>query len=494
MSESYNTKKLPDEKKGDDMPMGGFKTLEAPQLDLKKRLAQDSKPIYIFKAPNEESNPPALQVNGTMELTWEISANTSFNLYRSFPEGKLLVSAQDDTTDGYLWKNLCWSDVAKVEFYSKDTPSFKPVDIDSVGRWMRICQAYLISEEEYKGRTKHDVLRLNEDLQQNPFPVSVNNSDFLAPGDKDEPVWLERSELATAHTGRFIWRLGDVKGTLLALDKFMSFPETMVLKFKIDVTRLAWKGTSPTSPQTGAVAVDSDTTYTYSNVRLKLCMEGGPLKDKIEKRLKDGYELVYPIVHQKSHTPSASTSNEFHWQLQKAHGMFCRKIIWAPFHPTVSEVRNYFNLNLLTDHESESDLISEIEDYNTFLDNKQLQNGGVLYNRIKNDSQPYLENTSYEENKSLIDGSAFVKSKKHHQSLFVHCDDWTAGRKELALQGVPLEKTYDVDFKANAMKNTTAVNRGVTQTQNRIYMLYALCTRIMKVRADPGDSTKMLVA
>ena len=244
----------------------------------------------------------------------------------------------------------------------------------------------------------------------NPIGFGTSSTNYL------EPRYLRASVANTARTNHRLFRLDGIVDTLFSVDKDIYFPVDMYIRMTAGVgNQIAFGSDLVTDPKHTPTAITGN--ITIQNCYLYLAVEQNELivQSVMNKVLTSGLKLTIPYTTAWRNTNTGTVAN-IQISLTQQFGKKLKRMIHTVWDPTESA-------NTSMDCANTNGL--KVSGYNTFLDQRQLQD--YQLSCVAAGTAPTYTLLSLEgdwrENKGFCQGSAILNRSVYQLNWF-HCDQF----------------------------------------------------------------------
>lgn len=377
------------------------------ELDYKP--VEYSCPNYRFSKilPLSGSQTVTLGAASTQETILEIPTK-AFNLANSVLSWDRTIALVGGRS---IWtpEDTC-GEILQIQFYSRSALNL--VDLNYCNNYLKVVGKKEKSFHSFMTNDVTDPLYRSDDLKVANYTPTANLGSVAsgASVNYNECKYLSSTALGAAQTARRMrLRLGDLYNTLFSVDKDLLFPEVMILRIVWSSSKIGWTSLSQTDPS--ATPLDLPAGATLNNVALYLATESRPeIERGLQAKVASGMEVLIPYVSTYK-LNLAGTSQTVSIRLNRANGLFCRKIIHAVFN-------NAENVNTMYDHTNLDAAVAttagKVQSYYTAIDNQRIQNYDLSTSILVQDDYMY--------HKKQLEGSCILNQQMYQLNWF-NCDD-----------------------------------------------------------------------
>lgn len=268
-----------------------------------------------------------------------------------------------------------------------------------------------------------------------------------------EPLYLSVSASNTAIARNRMFNLGGVPNTIFSVDKDIYIPTDMYLRITAGPGNLqAFTATTSASVSVGAAALAADTVLT--NIYLYLAVETNQLiiDSVINKVRTNGLALNIPYTTAFRNSSTGTVGN-VNLPLSSQYGKKLKQILTTVWHGTETSYRcgDCANTNG-----------SKIVSYNTYLNNRQLQDNTINTQDVAQNFNDWRENQRYAE------GSVILNRVMYGLNWF-HLDKFYEDNKGSTIPDENRQDGYD-------MNQGPVLHQLQATTANGTWIYYQFCS------------------
>lgn len=443
-------------------------TTLGPQINY-KTVENRADPSYRFlrlNMSNKTGSKIEIQPGSSDMIEFILPSGTVYNLSESYISYQVNVTAQTHYT--FLHEDCL--DIGQNVFFGPAGGS-DLCNLSYINKFTKIVTKMKTPINEFLSRdNKSQLYPCNSLNTANIYPVtgiasSRGTTSYI------EPQYLQVSADATAIAGNRFYKLSNIKDTIFSVNKDLYFGNTdMYLRLSTaNGNAITWWDATAATPASANGALAND--ITISSIFLHLAVETNDLikESVINKVMTVGLPLQIPYT-QAFRNPSTTASANIQLNLTRQYGSKLKSIVhtvWNTSQTSGATVNDCHNFNG-----------AKIQDYNTFLDNRQLQDSKVSC-LIATVPIP----DDWKENQKHCVGSCILNNKVYQLNWF-HCDKFTEKNHLISLpdenvdDGLPMNTSRLYQFQSttagNALEHITFVtfSRPITIKQNGIEFNY----------------------
>ena len=381
----------------------------APQINYKGE-SQSANPKYRFlRIPMNNLTGSSFTVAGTTSQLIEFKLpNAVYNLAQSFLSYQISVPAQGAGVAGWIHEDCL--EVATNAYFGT-AGGLDLCNLNYVNRYTKVAR---------KMKTKFTDF-VSNDISSQLYPCnSAIAGNFVGVGASTvnftEPRYLRASAGGTEGRNLVLvstrsFPLKGIVDTIFSMDKDLYIPTDMYVRFTAGVgNQIAFGSTTNTDPTATPTAAAGN--ITVQNVFLFLAVEQNQLivESVMNKVLTSGLKLnvSYTTAFRNS---STGTVANIQVPLSQQYGKRLKRMLHTVWNPTESANTSMDCSNVNG---------SKVTAYNTFLDQRQLQDFQLL---TANSSATALNQDDWRENSKYCKDSA-IQNRTVYQLNWFHCDQF----------------------------------------------------------------------
>ena len=387
------------------------------QIDFKS-VEPTANPKYRFlKLPLNNLTGSSFQVQPTMTQTMEFKLpNTVYNLAQSYVSYQLSIPAAGGTAFDWTFED-CFDLATNAYFGSAGGQDL--CNLQYVNRYTKVVRKMKTSFTEFMTKDSSSQLYPCNGPAGNGAPTAtppVNPIAATGSGsvtNYTEPRYLQVGTSNALTLANRFFNLRGIKDTIFSVDKDLYIPTDMYVRFNAGVgAQMGFVSAAVNDPTSTAVAITSP--ITVQNVFLYLAVEQNQLivDSVMAKVLSTGLKLTIPYTTAFRNSSTGTIAN-INIPINSGYGRKLKRMIHTVWNATESS-------NTALDCANTNG--SKITLYNTFLDNKQLQDSQLSTVAAPGTAgSPNLDD--WRENSKYCKGSV-IQNRAMYQNNWYHCDSW----------------------------------------------------------------------
>ncbi len=382
------------------------------QIDYKD-VAPSATPKYRFlRIPLNNLTGSTFQVGPTTSQLMEFKLpNTVYNLAQSYVSYQLSIPTSGATFANWVHDDCL--DVATTAYFgSAAGPDL--CNLQYVNRYTKIVRKMKTSLQDFLSK---DISSQLHTCNSAATANLVAASGASATTNYTEPQYIRSAALDTAVTATRKFNLNGIKDTIFSVDKDLYIPSEMYVRFTCGVgNQIAFASTNIADPTAGAAAIAVPITVQQTYLWLAVEQNQLIIDSVMNKVLTTGLKMNVPYTTA-WRTSSTGTIANIQIPINQQYGRKLKRMLHTVWNATESS-------NTALDC-ANRDGAKKITLYNTFMDNKQMQD--FQLSTAASDTTGLYED-DWRENRKYCKGSVIQNRAMYNLNWF-HCDSWVEPSK-----------------------------------------------------------------
>jgi len=343
------------------------------------------------------------------------------------------------------------------------------------GYWQGLCQMNTLFEPAVA-----NVVSLGQAFYSNPAVPELGTTACVA--NILTPAYVIPSSAGAVATANPVINRsfpGSIfKGTLLAYDKDIYFPETCYIKIIWEGATRVGYGVTALNTQATPVTLVS---YSVSNLSIYCAIEKNPV---IEADLRNKFnagtlKYIIPYVYSDLITINGGTNQSIQTRYNRGHGSKILKIYWSPYTQTTT-IQNSFN------HSNATAVISTVNAVGSATIGSLVSKFYTTINNVRTNQFDYNCTTAddYTIKRMKLKGSCILNSNDYYTN-FTWIEDFCNNYSFLDKPLFPPEENYIDGLDLTGEKIYTV--RATTTNSTINHYVFAVCQREMSIMSGRID-------
>ena len=384
----------------------------ASQIDY-KHVEPSANPKYRFmRIPLNNITVSSFQVGPTTPQLMEFKLpNTVYNLAQSYVSYQLALPAAGGTLVN--WVNEDCFDLATNAYFGS-AGGMDLCNLNFVNRYTKVVRKMKTSFTDFMSKDNTAQLYPCNTVAGNGNPTVANPIAATGGGsitNYTEPRYILAGPSNGTSTHTRLFNLRGIRDTIFSVDKDLYIPTDMYVRFTAGVgNQMVFTSAQNTDPVNGQAAITQN--ITIQNTFLYLAVETNQLivDSVMAKVLSSGLKLTVPYTTAFRNSSTGTIAN-IQIPITQQYGRKLKRMIHTVWNATESSYTALDCTNVAG---------SKIALYNTFMDNKQLQD---MQLSTAVPSTTAMNADDWRENQKYCKGSV-IQNKAMYQNNWFHCDSW----------------------------------------------------------------------